>query len=100
MEAATMNNIEIEYARLALESTQYWKHVLPTDVVRNINIALSVIETGGWATAAEMQKELGGKNWVIARRTKNIVAKYGKDVKCVTSKQYEAAQRRAIEKRF
>lgn len=31
-----------------------------------------------------------GKNWVIARRTKRIVKKYGDDVTCLSLKRYEA----------
>lgn len=36
---------------------------------------------------------------MLARRTQGIVAEYGEDVKCYSVKQYEMAQRRAIEKR-
>lgn len=34
-----------------------------------------------------MQREVGG-NWVIARRTSRIVARYGEDVVCLSQKRY------------
>lgn len=34
-----------------------------------------------------------GKNWVLHRRTRPIVEKYGDDVVCLTNKQYDAATR-------
>lgn len=33
-----------------------------------------------------------GSNWVLARRTKNIVRQYGADVRCVSHKQYYTAE--------
>lgn len=33
-----------------------------------------------------------GKNWVLARRTTNIVARYGSDVVCLSKKQYLQAE--------
>lgn len=32
-----------------------------------------------------------GRNWVLARRTKNIVRRCGPDVVCLSQKQYQAA---------
>jgi hypothetical protein len=40
-----------------------------------------------------MKRELGA-NYVIARQTPRIVAKYGDDVACVTPKQHAAATRK------
>lgn len=34
-----------------------------------------------------------GDNWVLSRRTPNIIARYGNDVNCLTKKQYDAATR-------
>lgn len=33
-----------------------------------------------------------GKNWVIARRTSNIVRRYGEDVKCVSQSRYKEVE--------
>lgn len=38
---------------------------------------------------------VGGSNWVLARRTKRIVERYGEDVICLSPKQYENAERLA-----
>ena len=35
-----------------------------------------------------VQKEYGTRNWVLARRTKNILARYGTDVVTLSKKQY------------
>lgn len=40
-------------------------------------------------------KIVGGKNWVVARRTPNIVARYGKDVICLSPQRYASAERLA-----
>ncbi len=40
-------------------------------------------------------KIVGGHNWVIARRTPNILARYGQDVVCLTPKSYQNAERLA-----
>jgi hypothetical protein len=73
--------------------------LLPKDTRRAILLAQSLLATHGQATTVEIETELG-PNWVIARRTKQIVEKYGDDVKCVNSTEYHAAERRAIEKRY
>ena len=38
---------------------------------------------------------VGGTNWVIARRTPNILARYGDDVICLSKKHYKDAERLA-----
>lgn len=38
-------------------------------------------------------KIVGGHNWVIARRSPRILARYGSDVVCLTPKQYTEAER-------
>ena len=38
-------------------------------------------------------EQFGGKNWVLARRTERIVRRYGADVRCLSKKQYAAAER-------
>lgn len=38
-------------------------------------------------------KIVGGRNWVIARRTPRIVARYGVDVICLSPKRYAEAER-------
>jgi hypothetical protein len=44
--------------------------------------------------------ELGGRPWVIARRTKRIVTKYGEDVVCVTLKRYHEALKKVDPERY
>ena len=50
-------------------------------------------------TADEMRAAIGGKNWVIARRTESIVRRYGKDVICVSPQDYAKAEAKAIANR-
>ena len=92
-------NLEREYILAALDSLAPHLCHLPADVQRKVKLAASVVSTHGSATGEEIRGELG-PNWVLARRTKNIVEKYGADVTCVTPGGYDAAQRRAIERRF
>ncbi len=40
-------------------------------------------------------KIVGGKNWVLHRRTPRIVSRYGDDVICLSLKRYEEAERLA-----
>lgn len=40
-----------------------------------------------------LSNHFGGKNWVIARRTPNILARYGEDVICLSRKRYKEAER-------
>lgn len=94
-----MIHAERDYVLPAFEALKKWMFLLPTDVQRKILIAKSVIESHGSATGDELKRELG-EDWVLARRTKNIIERYGEDVRCYTPKQYEAAERRAIEARF
>jgi hypothetical protein len=51
------------------------------------------------ATVDELRAEIGSSNWVIAKRTPRIVARYGCDVVCLTQKAYFAANERAVAKR-
>lgn len=91
-------NYEREYTKEALDAVSTWLYLLPSDVQRKVKLARSVMETYGQATIDELRNELGN-NWVVARRTKGIVERYGEDVKCYSHKQYEAAERRAIQNR-
>ena len=50
-------------------------------------------------TADEMCAAIGGKNWVIARRTESIVRSYGQDVICLSQAKYAAAVAKAIKAR-
>ena len=90
---------ELRYCRAAFEAIRPWLFLLPADVQRKIKLALSVIDSHGMATAEELNTQLG-KNWVIARRSQRIIDKYGKDVVCVSNKQFEDAVEQAIESRF
>jgi hypothetical protein len=48
------------------------------------------------AWKAEFNRVIGAGprgRWVIARRTPNIMARYGEDVVCLSNKQYENADR-------
>lgn len=91
--------LENEYVDAAFAALEDHLHLLPGDVQRKVRLAASVRKTHGIATAEELARELGSPKWVIARRTPAIVQRYGEDVVCVTPVQYEAAERRAIEKR-
>lgn len=94
-----MPNYEREYVIAALESLEPWVFLLPSDVQRKVKLARSVMETHGMATGEELERELG-PNWVVGRRTKRIVEKYGEDVQCYSPEKYADAERRAIESRF
>lgn len=43
---------------------------------------------GLWPTEHGWRPYLGD-NWVVARRTRRIVEKYGESVRCVSSKEYQ-----------
>lgn len=94
-----MSDLQREYVEAALDAVAQCLPMLPNDIQRRIKLAQSVLVTYGSATTEELRRELGA-NWVIARRTKSIVEKYGEDVRCYTSKQFDEAVRRAIESRF
>ena len=95
-----VKSIEREYTLKALQAIEPWAYLLPTDVQRAVRLALSVIESHALPTSEELEKQIGGHNWVIARRTRYIERKYGVDVITLSPKQYADAQRRAIESRF
>ena len=87
--------LEDEYMEAALESLEPWLFLLPAGVVRKIRLARSVRATRG-ATAEELSRELGSERWAITQDTPAHRGRYGL---CITRKQYEAAERRAIERR-
>lgn len=91
-------NFQKEYTDKAFAAVKPYLWLLPTDVQRAVLLAESIIASHGHPTTKELEPEIGS-NWVLAKRTKAIVVKYGPDVRCLTPQQYEAAQRRAIEKR-
>lgn len=91
-------NVDKEYIEPALLAVEPWLYLLPTDVQRKVKLAISLVHTHGYATMEESRAELGS-NWVIARRTKRIVEKYGEDVNAISSERYAQVQRDAIEKR-
>ena len=97
MSAAT-TSLEREYFDRMFLHLRQWMHLLPSDLQRTIKIAESLHKYSG-ATSEEFAAEWGPK-WVIARRTKRIVEKYGEDVKCVTHKQYVETERKIIARRF
>jgi hypothetical protein len=45
----------------------------------------------------DLSRVIGSQNWVLHRRTNRIVERYGKDVVCLTRKQYESAVSKALE---
>ena len=45
--------------------------------------------------SAEFYAIVGGKNWVLHRRTPRIVARYGEDVICLSQAGYANAERLA-----
>lgn len=93
-----MNDLEREYVAAVFATLEDYLPLLPVDVQRKIRIAGSVLATHGTATAEEIRQELGS-NWVLARRSRRIVERYGAGARCVTTAQYEKAVKRAIEKR-
>ena len=40
-----------------------------------------------------LSDRFGGKNWVLARRTANIVRQYGEDVICISRQRYAAVEK-------
>lgn len=38
-------------------------------------------------------ERLGTRNWVVARRSPNILRRYGEDVLCLSSKRFEALEK-------
>ena len=50
-------------------------------------------------TPDEMRAAIGGRNWCLARRGKQIIDRYGPDVVCLSQVKYAAAEARAIETR-
>lgn len=40
-----------------------------------------------------VEREHGTRNWVVARRTKRIVERYGDDVVCLSQKRFRALER-------
>jgi hypothetical protein len=72
---------------------------LSPEAQRAFRLAVSARATHG-PRADELSAIFGGRNWVLAPRSKGIVARYGEDVICVSRKQYAAAEREAIERRF
>ena len=49
-----------------------------------------------WATADEISNAVGSRNWVVARRTKRIIQRYGEDVVCLTEKRYKELEERIL----
>lgn len=49
-----------------------------------------------WPFPADLNEEIGGRNWVVARRTQRIIERYGAGVICLSRKQFEAARVRAV----
>ena len=45
------------------------------------------------AYAAEFARLVGGHRWVVARRTRNIVLRYGSDVVCLSRQKYTELRR-------
>lgn len=39
-----------------------------------------------------LREKFGGRNWVLARRSRRIVRQYGDDVLCLSQKRYRAAE--------
>lgn len=73
-----------------------WLYLLPTDVQRKVRFASVVHYNGGMPSPDAFAREVGGRNWVIARRTKRIVERFGEGVICLSQKQYLAASLAAL----
>lgn len=90
-------NYQEEYALEAIEALEPYLFLLPSDVQRKVKLAAAVFANHGCAPVEAFRQEVGGTNWVIAKRTKRIIERYGEDVITLTPHQYKAAERRAIE---
>jgi len=53
-----------------------------------------------YPTATEIAAHLGTHNWVVARRTTGIVARYGADVVCLSQRQFTVMQAHILLRRF
>ena len=40
-----------------------------------------------------ISEKLGSRNWIIAKRTKNVLRRHGDDVVCISSKRYAEIQK-------
>lgn len=87
---------QTEYSNAAIAAVLPHLEALPEDVRSKVNTAAALIRNKGCIPSELLREELGGANWVIARRTRRIVEQYGPDVVCVTPKRYQEAERRAI----
>jgi hypothetical protein len=45
-----------------------------------------------YPTAPEIAAHIGTRNWVVARRTANILTRYGADVVCLSPQQFKKMQ--------
>jgi hypothetical protein len=50
-------------------------------------------------TAEEFHAEIGGSKWVLARRSRHIVERYGPHVICLSPQRYADAERLALLRR-
>lgn len=87
-------NLEREYLTAALEALKPHLFSLPVDVQRKVKLATYAFEQGGSAPMALLNKEIGADHWALCRDTAANRERYGK---CITRKQYAAAERRAME---
>jgi hypothetical protein len=88
---------ESNIIKAALQESEPFLLRLPAAVANGLRLALSIVSSPH-PSAAEMTRELGDK-WVVARRTKRAVERYGEHVKFCSPRQYDAAQRRALWRR-
>lgn len=73
-------NYQEEYALEAIEALEPYLFLLPSDVQRKVKLAAAVFANHGCAPVEAFRREVGGTNWVIAKRTKRIIERYGEDV--------------------
>jgi hypothetical protein len=92
-----MNDLELAFVTKMFGDLAPHLSKLPKRARRSVLLAQSVLAKG--PTADELSEQLGGRNWVIARRTPRIVDRYGDDVICVTPHQFTETKVRVIESR-
>ena len=97
MSAAT-TNLQNEYLDRAFRALMPILHLLPPDTQRVVRIAESLTRFPG-ATTEELRKAIGPK-WVIARRSKRIVERYGEDVICLSHRTFCEIERKIVAERF
>lgn len=74
-----------------MHSRVYFRPVLRGQIVAGGAIEREEAMPSAYIEA--LRKEIGTSNWVVHRRTRRIVEKYGEDAVCLSHKRYLGARR-------